>query len=456
MNAGTIDVINAHLVTLDDDWTEVPRGHMCVRDGRITSLGPMTHHVATGVDTLDAQGSFVFPGLINTHTHSFQALTRGIGEGLGVWEWFSQAIDRVVGQLTADDARLAGAVTALEAVMCGTTTVVDYNYPHPQVGMAEATIEGLRSVGVRTVMARGILDTGEVHRDIIHTTSSEIQACADLARTMNHAEDDCVRIWFAPYTIFSTSPEALLAAKGLASEHGTGLTIHATTPSTLEAARELFGSSDIAFEESIGILGPDTLLVHCTHPDPADLDAIVRHGASVSHNPISNAYLGEGVAPIVEMRRRGINVCLGSDGPASNNNQDMLQVMKMTGLLHKLEHRDPSILMARDVVRMATRGGATALGWDDGIGSLEVGKLADFFVLNPWLPNSVSFADPYVTLVFSATQENITSVAVNGVLVQEKRTPLRLDMQRTLESAQDASIALLARSGLGADQVGYQ
>jgi 5-methylthioadenosine/S-adenosylhomocysteine deaminase len=156
------------------------------------------------------------------------------------------------------------------------------------------------------------------------------------------------------------------------------------------------------------------------------------------------------------MRRRGINVCLGSDGPASNNNQDMLQVMKMTGLLHKLEHRDPSILMARDVVRMATRGGATALGWDDGIGSLEVGKLADFFVLNPWLPNSVSLADPYVTLVFSATQENITSVAVNGVLVQEKRTPLRLDMQRTLVSAQDASIALLARSGLGADQVGDQ
>jgi 5-methylthioadenosine/S-adenosylhomocysteine deaminase len=448
MNASSVDIINAHIVTVDADWNEFPQGFMSVREGRITALGSMGSFSPSSVSIVDVEGAFVFPGLINTHTHSFQTLTRGLGEGLGVWEWFSQAIDRVVGHLTPDDAHLAGAVTAMEAVRCGTTTVLDYNYPHPVAGMAEATIAGMRSVGVRTVLARGILDAGAVHADIIHSTSDEIDSCAALARQFHHADDDRIRVWFAPYTVFSASPEALVAARDLAVTFASGVTIHATTPSTLEESHRLFGTSDIAYEESIGVLGPRTLLVHCTHPENADLDAIAHAQASVSHNPVSNAYLGEGVAPIVSMRSRGINVCLGSDGPASNNNQDMLQVMKATALLQKLEHRDPSVILAREVVEMATMGGARALDWADDIGSLEVGKSADFFVLDPWLPNSTSHTDPYATLVFSATAENVVSVYVGGTEVLHGRQLTQVDMRSILRRAQDASMALLERSGL--------
>jgi 5-methylthioadenosine/S-adenosylhomocysteine deaminase len=329
--------------------------------------------------------------------------------------------------------------------MCGATTVVDYNYPHPLPGMAEGTIEGMRSTGVRTVLARGILDAGTVHADIVHSTDQEMEACRKLATAFHGSEDDLVRVWFAPYTIFSASPQALIASIQLAHEFDSGVTIHATTPSTLEAAHDLYGSSDIAYEASIDFLTPRTMLVHCTHPDDADLDAIAESGASVSHNPVSNAYLGEGIAPIVEMRRREITVCLGSDGPASNNNQDMLEVMKVTGLLQKLTHEDPSVLMARDIVRMATMGGARALGWDQSIGSLEVGKDADFLILNPWLPNCVSFSDPYATLVFSATQENVSLVCVKGQVVMRNRVPMCLDMRDTLERAQEAARALASR-----------
>lgn len=448
MKSRSFDVINAHIVTLDDAWTEVSPGYLRIRDGVIEKVGRMAEYLAGDEYVEDAHGAFVFPGLINTHTHSFQALTRGIGEGLGVWDWFSQAIDKVVGKLTPQDARLAGQVTGLEAVMCGATTVVDYNYPHPHPGMAERTIEGMRSTGVRTVLARGILDSGTVHADIIHSTKQEIEACRRLAAAFHGTDDDLVRIWFAPYTIFSASPQALVESIQLAHEFNSGVSIHATTPSTLEAAQDLYGSSDIAYEASIDFLTTRTMLVHCTHPDNDDLDAIAMAGASVSHNPISNAYLGEGVAPIVDMRRQGITVCLGSDGPASNNNQDMLEVMKVAGLLQKLLHRDPSVLMARDIVWMATMGGARALGWDDSIGSLEVGKDADFFMLNPWLPNSVSFGDPYTTLVFSATQENISLVCVKGQVVMRNRIPALLDMHHVLKTAQEAALSLVRRSQL--------
>ncbi len=448
MTNGDLDLINAHIVTIDDAWTEIPAGFMRIRGGRIESLGPMSEYRSDTTLVHECSGAFVFPGLINTHTHSFQALTRGLGEGLGVWDWFSQAIDKVVGNLTVADARIAGQLTGLEAILCGATTVVDYNYPHPVAGMAEATIEGMRQVGVRTVLARGILDAGTVHKDIVHDTSSEIQACRQLATDFHRSDGDCVRIWFAPYTIFSTSREALIASGRLAEEFGSGVTIHATTPSTLEAAHELYGTSDIAFEESIGFLGPRTLLVHCTHPTSADLAAIARTKASVSHNPISNAYLGEGVAPVVEMLRLGINTCLGSDGPASNNNQDMLQVMKFTGLLQKLAHRDPSVLMARDIVRMATMGGARALNWADDIGSIEIGKWADCFVLDPWHPSTVAFADPYSTLVYSATQENVNAVFVRGEPVLLDRRPTRVELRPILDAGQRAGKALRDRAGL--------
>ncbi len=448
MKRSTFDIINAHLVTLDAAWTEISTGFLAIREGVIYAIGPMSEYSPGDSHIEDACGAFVFPGLINTHTHSFQTLTRGIGEGLGVWDWFSEAIDKVVGHLTPDDAYVAAQITGLEAVMCGVTTVIDYNYPHPVPGMAERSIEGLRSAGVRTVLARGILDTGSVHADIVHSTDTELNACRHLATDYHKSDGDLIRVWFAPYTIFSASPEALKASSNLAQEFDSGVTIHATTPSTLEAASELYGSSDIAYESSINFLSPRSMLVHCTNPQNADLDLIAAHGSSVSHNPISNAYLGEGVAPILDMRHRGITVCLGSDGPASNNNQDMLEVMKVTGLLQKLTHKDPAALMARDIVWMATMGGARALGWTDAIGSLEVGKDADLFMLNPWLPNSVSFDDPYTTLVFSATQENISFVCVKGQEVMRDRSPSLLDLRSTLHRAQQAAKDLAGRADL--------
>ncbi|MFM8352469.1 MAG: amidohydrolase family protein [Actinomycetales bacterium] len=450
---------NVHILTVDAEDRRYPDGFLLIEDGAITGLGPMSARpsVSPQIERINGAGpdgscQIAFPGFINTHTHSFQALTRGVGEGLPVWEWFSQALDLVVGHLTVEDARLAAQVTALESLRSGCTTVVDYNYPHPQAKMADAAIEGFREVGVRTILARGIIDTGDVHPTIVHDTASEMADCRRLLEKFHRTDGDLIRIWLAPYTIFSTSTQAMLASHALAEEFVTGVTIHAATPSTLEAAQALFGTTDIVHEEGLGMLGPNLLLVHCTHPGQIEQALMADHLVKVSHNPASNAYLGEGASPIVDLLARGITVGLGTDGPASNNNQDMLAVLKLTALIQKMLHQDPAVIDARTVLQMATQGGAACVGWSDGIGSLEVGKRADIVLMDPWSASTVAFADPAVSLVYSATQENIRTVLVDGRVMMRDRQVLgnsgTLDEMAILRRAQQAGVNLRARSGI--------
>ena len=188
---------NVHILSVDAEDRRYPEGFLLVEDGAIIDLGPMSARpsVSAQVERIDGAGpdgscQVAFPGFINTHTHSFQALTRGVGEGLPVWEWFSQALDLVVGHLTVEDARLAAQVTALESLRSGCTTVVDYNYPHPQANMADAAIEGFRDVGVRTILARGIIDTGDVHPTIVHDTASEMADCRRLLERYHRTDGD--------------------------------------------------------------------------------------------------------------------------------------------------------------------------------------------------------------------------------------------------------------------------
>jgi 5-methylthioadenosine/S-adenosylhomocysteine deaminase len=442
-------LINGHIVTVDPDDTDFAPGYLLIEGSRIVGLGPMADYRPAGdVDELDCTGKFIFPGLVNTHTHSFQTLIRGVGEGLPVWEWFSQALDAVVGNITVDDAERSAQVSALEAIRSGTTCILDYNYPHPQPGMADAAIRGFKSVGIRVILARGIIDCGDVHSTIINDTDAELEDCQRLINMHHKSDDDTVRVWVAPYTVFSTSRTAFSRAVHLARAHGTGITIHAATPSTLEAAHELFGSTDIAYEKELGALGSNMLLVHCTHLSPVDITTIAESAACVSHNPASNAYLGEGTTPVIDLMSRGIVVGLGTDGPASNNNQDMIAVMKLTALLQKLVHQDPGVISARTVLRLATMGGATCLGWSDEIGSLEVGKRADLIIVNPWLPNTVTFGDPVASLVYSATQENVETVLVNGRFIMKNRLFAELDVADILACAQREGTALRSRSGL--------
>ncbi len=207
------------------------------------------------------------------------------------------------------------------------------------------------------------------------------------------------------------------------------------------------GQRAVPFLEEIGFWGPDVLAVHCVRMQPEDIEILARHDVKVSHNPISNMYLGSGVAPIVEMRRAGLSVGLATDGAASNNSQDMLETLKCAGLVHKMAHRDPSAITAADVLDMATIDGARAIGQEERLGSLESGKQADLFVYNPYCARSVPVLDPVASLVFSAGTEGVVTTIVAGQVVLDEGQITTVDEEALLRECQAAAVALATRTG---------
>jgi len=437
------------LITMDQHRSIVEKGTIHIKDGKIIHLGENEQDspLELGCRRIDANGKFIFPGFINTHTHIFQTLIRGFGQDLPVWEWFNTVLDPVVENLSVLDAYISAKLGSIEAIRSGTTTILDYNYPHPYPGMAEETIRAFQEVGIRGILARGIIDTGDAHKKIIHSTRDELDACNDLLLKYQNYKDRMISIWLAPYVVFSTSKEAFIQSKELADQYHTWLTVHAATPSSIEGSIALYGVNDVVFEDSIGFLGPNVLAVHCC----ADLSEKVLNifrdrDVKISHNPVSNAYLGEGIAQIAEMVEKGIKVSLATDGPASNNNQDMVTVLKFAALLQKVRKLDPTALTAWKTLEMATIEGAQCVGMEDCIGSLEVGKQADLIIVDLDTSSTVASFDPVSSLVYSATQENIRTVVVNGNVIMEDRKILPVDERETLDLAKESSHKLTDRA----------
>ena len=443
-------IFGATVVTMSPQKQLLNNGFLIIEGGMFSSIGEGSAYkdlVTENSAVIDAEGKFIYPGLINTHTHIFQTLLRGVGQDLPVWQWFEQVLDPTVVALTPEDAYLSAKLGAVEAIKSGTTTILDYNYPHPFPGMAEETIRAFQEVGIRSILARGIIDTGHVHKKIIHSTRDELEACEQLLIQYHHKDNDMVRIWLAPYAVFSTSKEAFIQSKEMAANYDTWLTVHAATPSSIESSIRLYGVEDAVFENDIGFLGPNVLAVHCCGPLSDQVMNILRdRDVKISHNPVSNAYLGEGIAPISAMLKKGIHVSIATDGPASNNNQDMVSALKYTALLQKVSHLDPSVISAEKVLEMATIEGAKCIGMEGLIGSIEVGKRADLFILNPWMSNTVVFHDPIGCLVYSATPENIETVIVNGEIIMDKREVCTVDEKETMVKADFAAKKLLKRA----------
>lgn len=398
-------------------------------------------------NVLNATDRIIIPGLINTHTHMFQTFLRGIGQDLPAIEWLHKAIDPVVEHYTPEDSYLSALLGSVELIKSGTTCIVESNYANPHKECSDFTIQALIDSGIRGVFARGIIDTGDLHPAIIQKTESEILECERLIKKYNHSHEGKINIWIAPYSISSTTPLAFKLARELANSYGVMLTLHSSTPADIETGIRKYGMSDIRFEDEIGFLGPDVLLVHCCGDLSEETFKIMKKNeVKISHNPISNCYLGEGIAKISEMVDYGIKVGLASDGPCSNNRQDMFEVMKAASLLQKVKYLDPSCITAEKVFDMATIGGAECIGLDSKIGSIESGKLADIVILNPWKPNIVVNQDPISAIVYSATAESVETVIINGKVVLMDRKPLLVNEMDLLSKSQKAADALLTRA----------
>jgi 5-methylthioadenosine/S-adenosylhomocysteine deaminase len=449
---------NATLITMDPDRRVIDRGWLSIEADRIAALGAMTEYPASAVTAedrvIDLAGRHVLPGLVNTHTHLFQELLKGLGDDRVLVDWFRQVTGPSAVALQERDCYLAAKLGALEAIRSGVTTLLDYMYPHHQKGLSVPIIEALIETDVRAIFARGYIDYGReygIPPELIEDYREVIADVESLHSRFEGANGGRLRIGVAPCMIWSQTREGLMAVRELADAKRIPISIHvAETAYELSTSLQRFGKKDLAFLESIGFLGGDVLAVHCVHLDEMDLAILKARDVKVSHNPVSNMYLASGVAPIPEMISLGITVGLATDGSASNNNQNLLSQLKAAALLHKVHRGDATCMTAEKVLEMATIDGARALGLDDGIGSLEAGKKADLCAVNLKTAFAVPVHNPVSALVYSAIGQEAELVMVNGKILMEEGRLLLIDEAALLDEVTEAARKLAERAGTAA------
>jgi 5-methylthioadenosine/S-adenosylhomocysteine deaminase len=439
------------VVTMDASDRVLPRGWLDIRDGRIAAVTAEPLDTAGGADRrIDARGMVIMPGIVNAHTHLFQTLIRGVYEELPFPDWL-RSIYHCGPVLTPEDCRVAAQLGCLESIKSGVTTVVDHHFLNRGIELPEATIAGMRALGVRAVLARTIMDESELAPpEVLERPEDGLRAVeALLERHRGELGDGMLTLMTGPNTPGASASGGLAqATAAFARERGLGQSMHlAESTSVLRTVRDRHGQPGVvAWLESLEALGPRVLAAHCVHLSADEIQVMAQRGVSVSHNPVSNMFLGDGIAPVVELLAAGVNVALGTDGAASNNAQDMFEVLKMAPLLQRARLQDPHAVSPMQALRMATINGARAVGLDHLIGSLEVGKRADLIGLDLLgSPSAVAVHNVVSQVVHCARAADVKLAMVDGRVVMERREVVDIDEPALLAEAQATGERLVQR-----------
>ena len=411
---GTTLYRNATIVTMDDGATEHESGWLEVRGDLIAAVGAGAEPAADA--TVDLRGAVVTPGLVNTHHHLYQTLTRARAQEATLFEWLV-ALYPVWARIDEESEYAAARTGLAELALSGCTTVFDHHYvfPRGRTGLVEAEVRAARELGVRIVASRGSMDLGESQGGLPpDSLVEEIDAVlADTERLAALQDDDgFVQIAVAPCSPFSATGRLMEESAALARKHALVLHTHlAETRDEEEYCLELYGCRPVEYLDSLGWLDGDVWCAHCVHLSDGDIARFRETGTGVAHCPTSNLRLGAGVAPVRELLDAGVRVGLGVDGSASNERSDLFFEVKQA-LLVARGRGGPQAMTAREALRLGTRGGAAVLGRSD-IGSLEPGKRADFAV---WRTDGLELGgadDPVAGLVF-AGPHRVDRLVVGG------------------------------------------
>ncbi len=419
---------NALVVTMDDEGHELDQGWLLVRDGLVEAVGQDTPPAAGADESVDLGGALVTPGLVNTHHHLYQTLTRARAQEATLFEWLTELYPVWAG--IDAEAEYAAARTGLaELALSGCSTVFDHHYvfPRGREGLIEAEVQAARELGVRIVASRGSMDLGRSDGGLPPDSLVEsIDAIlADTERLAGLQDGEQVQIAVAPCSPFSVTGDLLRESAELARALGLRLHTHlAETADEVEYCRAQYGCRPAEYLDSLGWLADDVWCAHCIHLADADVARFAASGTGVAHCPASNARLGSGIAPVRDLLDAGVRVGLGVDGSASNERGDLGFELKQALLAARLRG-GPKAMTAREALRLATREGAAVLGRDD-IGSLEPGKRADFAV---WRTDGLEFggADDLVFELVLAGPQRVDRLVVGGEDVVRAGSLVRAD-----------------------------
>ncbi|MFI1868306.1 8-oxoguanine deaminase [Streptomyces jumonjinensis] len=431
MAASRIVIENCAIATVDADDTEYASGHLVVADDRIESVGAgaAPGGLENVVRRVDGTGCLATPGLVNTHHHFYQWITRGLAADHNLFDWLTALYPTWA---RIDESMVRAAARGSLAMMArgGVTTSMDHHYVYPRGSgdLSGAIIGAALETGVRFTLARGSMDRGRSDGGLppdfaVETLDGALAATEETIDAHHDLSPDAMtQIAVAPCSPFSVSTGLLREGAELARRKGVRLHTHGSeTMEEEQFCKELFGMGPTDYFESTGWLGPDVWMAHCVHMNAPDIAAFARTGTGVAHCPSSNARLGAGIARVPDLLRAGVAVGLGVDGTASNESGELHTELRNALLINRLGAHRERALTVRQALRLGTYGGAQVLGRAGQIGSLETGKLADLVLWKLDTLAHASIADPVAALVLGGAAPVSLSLVGGRTVVEENR-----------------------------------
>lgn len=416
----TLAITNATIVVVNDNGDVIENGNIRVNDDGV--IDAITTKSISANEVIDADSAIVMPGIVNAHTHLAMTLFRGIADDMNLEAFLDLLMPAEFAVLSPQAVAAGTRLAALESLRGGITSALDmYYFPEAIMGVAKES--GLRIL------------TGPTMLEFDGPEQLAFDARLEWSRRWMSSADRFGK-WLGPHSTYLMSEEQLRLTAAVASDEGAGIHVHAaeTLGEMKQVATRHGGRTPVRVLHDTGLLD-GAVLAHGVHLSNDDISLVAEHGASVVHCPASNLKLASGFARVVEMIRAGVNIALGTDGPASGNDLDMWLAMRLAGYVQKNLSGDPAQLTAAQVVRMATLNGARALGIDDLVGSIEVGKRADLVVLDSHSPSLTPTFDPHVALAASAGRGDVRHVITDGQMVVRDRQVMTIDESAVLAEA---------------------
>jgi 5-methylthioadenosine/S-adenosylhomocysteine deaminase len=438
---------NATILTMNDRL-DIVEGAVVVDHGQIVSVGPEPE--ARYDRVIDASGGYLLPGFIQTHVHLCQTLFRSYADDLPLLEWLRRRIWPMEAAHSPDTLRASARLAAAELLLSGTTTVLTMETVHD----TDVVFETLADVGMRATVGKCMMDSDDqVPRRLQEQTQQSIDESLALHQRWNGAANGRLRAAFAPRFAVSCSRQLLEAVASLAARDGVIVHTHASeSRDEVDVVRRLSGGySNLEYLAVTGLATEHLCAAHCVWVTDDEQALMAERDVKVMHCPGSNLKLGSGIAPVVEMRQRGICVSLGADGAACNNRLDMFDEMRLAATLQAVRQQ-PGALTAKDALWMATREGARALGLERDIGSIEIGKQADLIVVDRDRTHLAPDADPWSAVVYSARGTDVRLTMVEGEVLVDRFALTRMDAAEVTAEAKRAARDVASRAGVGDTQ----
>jgi 5-methylthioadenosine/S-adenosylhomocysteine deaminase len=416
---------NATVVPMTGADNLIKEGEIAIEGNKIVFVGPKgTIPESWGsADIIDGTGMVVLPGFVNCHTHAAMTLLRSYADDLPLMEWLSQSIWPLEDRLTGEDVYWGTMLCIVEMIKSGTTTFADMYFFMDEVAQA------VEKTGIRASLSRGMIGAGPTAQLALDETQQFIEK-------WNGAAEGRITTMVGPHAPYTCPPEYLGKVVSIAKKYSVGAHMHlAETKTEIEDIQKLYSKTPIEYARDAGLFELPVIGAHCVHLTDQDIKIIKDNNVGVAHNPQSNMKLASGIAPVPQLLEAGINVGLGTDGAASNNNLDMMEEMRTASLLHKVNQFDTKVIPAYQALEMATKNGGLVLGQKD-IGVLAPGNKADIILIDFEKPHLYPKHNTIAHIVYAAQSADVDTVIIDGKILMKKGQLTTINEKEVLENVQ--------------------